>query len=348
MSVVARDVRLTAVAVIALAFACTASHEPAAGTEKGHCYPNSTCNQGLSCFSNRCVRYVAPGADGGPGGADGGAGSGPGPVGATGAAGAPSSPGVAGSTDTAGKPGVAGSTGTAGKPGVAGMTGSAGAGHMAGASGVAGSGSAGAGAAGGAAGSGVAGSMAGAPGAAGSTAGASGAGAAGGGGAAGTGAGGAAGQSCAAADAGGLAEEVTVPACGNTPGTTASAYGGLVKITVTGLVANSADSIYDAFYAVDPNDTSMPAGLSSGTVWFRYDRLSEGTCLCSYECAATSHPVPELVVGPYPSFNPTHEYTLTLDLGQAPAERLNFAIADCGCGDNSGTFTVKIAPGCAL
>src|SRR5260370_40122013 len=30
---------------------------PGMGEEKGGCYPNATCNQGLTCFSNLCVRY---------------------------------------------------------------------------------------------------------------------------------------------------------------------------------------------------------------------------------------------------------------------------------------------------
>jgi hypothetical protein len=119
-----------------------------------------------------------------------------------------------------------------------------------------------------------------------------------------------------------------------------------VTVTVSGLVVNTpGNPLSDPFYAVDPNDTSMVTAPAPD--WLRYDRLSEGSCLCSYECAATSHRVTDLLVGGYPPYSASHQYTVTLDLGSAPAERLNFGIADCGCGDNSGTHAVKIAPACA-
>ena len=35
---------------------------PATGSERGACYPNGTCDQGLRCLSDRCVRS---GSDGG-------------------------------------------------------------------------------------------------------------------------------------------------------------------------------------------------------------------------------------------------------------------------------------------
>lgn len=40
----------------ALCLACSDESGPEAGTEGGACYPNGTCNAGLSCFSNLCVR----------------------------------------------------------------------------------------------------------------------------------------------------------------------------------------------------------------------------------------------------------------------------------------------------
>jgi hypothetical protein len=49
--------------VVALVLAgCAGEHGPAAdGTERGACYGNQTCNAGLTCLSDRCVRL--PGAD---------------------------------------------------------------------------------------------------------------------------------------------------------------------------------------------------------------------------------------------------------------------------------------------
>jgi len=68
---------------------CGRSH-PISGTgsERQPCYPNGTCDQGLTCFSNRCVRYDGGAGAGGEGGAGGSSGGGGGAVGgSTGAAG---------------------------------------------------------------------------------------------------------------------------------------------------------------------------------------------------------------------------------------------------------------------
>jgi hypothetical protein len=35
---------------------------PATGTERGACYGNATCNEGLSCLSETCVRLPDGGA----------------------------------------------------------------------------------------------------------------------------------------------------------------------------------------------------------------------------------------------------------------------------------------------
>lgn len=48
--------------VLALVAACGSSKSAGSdGTERGACYGNGTCNTGLTCLSNRCVR--TPGAD---------------------------------------------------------------------------------------------------------------------------------------------------------------------------------------------------------------------------------------------------------------------------------------------
>ncbi|HET6147941.1 MAG TPA: hypothetical protein VFH68_10450 [Polyangia bacterium] len=55
-----------------VALGCGGDSDKAAGTEGGHCYPNDTCNRGLSCLSTFCV--LVPGDDGGVDlGGDGGA-----------------------------------------------------------------------------------------------------------------------------------------------------------------------------------------------------------------------------------------------------------------------------------
>src|SRR5262249_23430149 len=73
-----------------------------------------------------------------------------------------------------------------------------------------------------------------------------------------------------------------VPECGNTPGTTAGSYSGLVTLTVSGLIdVTPGDPLRDGFYKASSNDPSM--SLGPDPTFFRYNRASEGTCLCSSE-----------------------------------------------------------------
>src|SRR6185295_1195059 len=53
---------LTIAAVVMLAGACGGSAPPAVGTERAHCYPNDSCNTGLTCLSGFCVLVEADGA----------------------------------------------------------------------------------------------------------------------------------------------------------------------------------------------------------------------------------------------------------------------------------------------
>src|SRR5258708_40357410 len=61
-------------AAAAVLWGCSTHDGPGVGAEKGRWYSNSTCNQGLSCFSNRCGRYNGIG-DGGLAESDGSAGA---------------------------------------------------------------------------------------------------------------------------------------------------------------------------------------------------------------------------------------------------------------------------------
>ena len=100
---------------------------PSQGGEGQACYPNKTCNTGLSCFSNLCVNAGA----GGSGGA----------AGATGAAGTRSTGGVAGATATTSTGGAAGTHATGGATGGAGgLAGTGTGGATGGAGGAAGAG----------------------------------------------------------------------------------------------------------------------------------------------------------------------------------------------------------------
>jgi hypothetical protein len=132
-----------------------------------------------------------------------------------------------------------------------------------------------------------------------------------------------------------------VPSCGTPGSPTRGAYSGIVTITVSGITQNQPGVNSDAFYGLQAGDLSQSTSACTGC--FVYNRESEGTCLCSFECAAKSHPVSGILVGSYPPFNSNHVYTVQLDLGAAPAEVLNFGYADCGCGDNAGGYDLSIA-----
>jgi len=47
----------------------------------------------------------------------------------------------------------------------------------------------------------------------------------------------------------------------------------------------------------------------------------------------------------YPLFNSSHVYTVQLNLGSGAAQQLHFGFADCGCSDNTGSFTLSITAG---
>jgi len=158
---------------------CGGSSGPATGSERGPCYGNGSCNTGLECLSNTCVKPAASGAagtsgtagKGGAGGTGGSAatggttatagtgGSGAGTGGGAGAGGSAGGTGGAasgtGGTAGAGTPGTGGTAGTVGTGGTGGSIGGRGGsgGSTGGAGGTGGSTGGGGGSAGGTGGS---------------------------------------------------------------------------------------------------------------------------------------------------------------------------------------------------
>ena len=47
---------LVLVGLLALLFVCSTSHESRTGHERGPCYGNKTCDTGLVCLSEVCVK----------------------------------------------------------------------------------------------------------------------------------------------------------------------------------------------------------------------------------------------------------------------------------------------------
>src|SRR5258708_35650117 len=52
-------IRFARVAIGLVAISCSSENavDSSQGGERQHCYANRTCNLGLSCFSNLCVRF---------------------------------------------------------------------------------------------------------------------------------------------------------------------------------------------------------------------------------------------------------------------------------------------------
>jgi len=105
-------------------------------------------------------------------------------------------------------------------------------------------------------------------------------------------------------------ESVTVPACGLTPGITQGSYSGLVEITVSGSIVNVPPANgSDGFYGIV---NGVLVGPAPGE--FRLARASASSNTC--EVQSTVHfPVSDFLVDPYPQPDPSHIYTVLLDIG---------------------------------
>lgn len=120
------------------------------------------------------------------------------------------------------------------------------------------------------------------------------------------------------------------PPCNNNPGRTLGLFSGQTTLTVSGTMVNTpGNPSSDPFYGVNEQDHSIVVGPDP--FWFLYRRVIDGT----------SGTVSGILVGPYPPFNSSNTYTVTVDFGSVPSE-IEFSIPDGGCHDNSGQFIVTI------
>lgn len=164
---------------------------------------------------------------------------------------------------------------------------------------------------------------------------------------AGQGANEAGGAGAATADGGGTGTEtcpptpdhVTVPDCGYIGASSRESYRGLVTLRVSGVIYGAPGVPNDPFYVLDSGD--LTKAESNCPTCLVFNRASEGKCVCQFECPGKAHALSALLVGGYPEFRSDHDYTVRIDLGPAAAEPLNFALGDCGCDDNSGSFALS-------
>jgi hypothetical protein len=147
---------------------------------------------------------------------------------------------------------------------------------------------------------------------------------------------GAGGSACSASN-----DALDVPDCGFTGTQTREPYTGIVEVTLSGIVFNAPGQPSDAFYGLDPQQPSQSTVPCPQCVVF--NRASEGQCVCPSECPGASHRLSDFLVDPYPAFSPDHSYSVRVDLGTVTAQPLNFAFGDCGCADNSGSYSLSIA-----
>ncbi len=108
----------------------------------------------------------------------------------------------------------------------------------------------------------------------------------------------------------------------------------------SGIILNAPGLSYDPFYGLNANDSSQTTGATPERLVF--NRFSEGSCVCPSECPTTSHQIANVLLGPYPAFNPSHSYAVLVDFGSTP-ETINFAFGDCGCGDNAGSYDLTLS-----
>src|SRR5439155_8930338 len=142
------------------------------------------------------------------------------------------------------------------------------------------------------------------------------------------------------AEAGGAPDTVTVPSCGQPGAPSRNAYSGIVSITVSGIIQGAPGVSQDPFYALNANNFAQTTGPCAECLV--YNRFNEGSCVCPSECPTTSHRAANILVGAYPAFNPSHSYTVQLDIGPT-YDRINFAYGDCGCNDNAGSYTLTLS-----
>jgi hypothetical protein len=129
-----------------------------------------------------------------------------------------------------------------------------------------------------------------------------------------------------------LEEDVEVPSCCSEPTLTANAFGGIVNVTISGIVTNSPSSQVDAFYNLAA-DTSTAGTECPTCILYRPSSDENNAC--------AGGKLSDLVVGGYPSFQSTHVYNVQLNLGVATAERLYLAFGDGGCEDNAGSWSLS-------
>jgi hypothetical protein len=110
----------------------------------------------------------------------------------------------------------------------------------------------------------------------------------------------------------------------------------MVEITVSGSIVNVPPANgSDGFYGILDGVLVGPAPGE-----FRLARASASSNTC--EVQSTVHfPVSDFLVEPYPQADPSHIYTVLLNIGD-PLDQLIFGIRDCGCADNSGSLAVRI------
>jgi hypothetical protein len=272
---------------------CSSKTETIAeGAERGVCYPNGTCNAGLSCFSNHCVSYDAAISSGAGGANTGGSGNPDHPDASMGGFG-----GGAGSNTDGMSPGTGGGSMDGGetddvssRPDARDASGDA---VLAEASDS------------GATVDASADSDDGAP-------------------------------ACSQTFSIGACNGFLPPPNDRTQIAQTAPVLGTIDLTVSGVLVFPG-YVIDGFYQVDVNDNSVAVGAFSSIA---YNLDFEG-CLCA-ALGCTVHRLTAALVGPYPAFSATHEYKVQLSLGSGHS--IGFALEDCFCRSQTGSFTLTVAP----
>jgi hypothetical protein len=108
---------------------------------------------------------------------------------------------------------------------------------------------------------------------------------------------------------------------------------------VGGFLWNNPNSPEDAFYTLDPNNTSLQVATCPTCLLFNY--ASQGPSVC--QGSGVGYALSDRVLGGYPAYDASHAYDVLADVGTGAPQQLVFAFGDGGCYDNSGTWTLTIS-----
>ncbi len=119
-------------------------------------------------------------------------------------------------------------------------------------------------------------------------------------------------------------------------GVSSGLYKGNVLLNVSGGGHSAGQDYNDAFY-IFANAHGSPVAARRDSSYYQ---LAFGTVpLAAFNPAQNAK---NFLVGAFPAYNPTHEYSFILNTGLTAPSALHFGVSDGNFGDNSGAYRISI------